>query len=448
MILHLPNAGLPLTRRERWGTVVLIALITGMTAIDQSASWYGSWGETGAALDKTTTITYPALAAVAAWFASAPGRRRFQGMVRASSRKPYSLPLHAVVSVGAYATLGTLVALAGMWTVTARTATFGRVPLLELVVVLCGYAAAAGFGLLVGSTLPSLIAPVAAVVVVYGTEYLADTGKPSLSPLAGLVVADSRERTYRETLIWVLGLRAFFLLAVALLFAALATRAASVWLLPFALVCATATPLLWVGDSGMKVDPAAMREVCDAHGTVSVCMTAARSHAAGQIYRVLAPDLRLLAGISPGKVVLVEETISTDLTATVRDGTLTVPFGVVNGVDGDAHRANARDLQVQFTSTLLRSNCKPNAASQASAAPRATAADVVQAWLLQKVGIPIDGSGGLGAPALLPGEVDYTGIEDFRTSWGAATNRQRQTWLTLHRDGLISCTLTATDLKL
>ncbi|MFL6107937.1 MAG: hypothetical protein ACJ72L_13325 [Marmoricola sp.] len=358
------------------------------------------------------------------------------------------MPVRATLALGSVAAGGALLVVIVMWLLTAAAANFGSVPLLELVVVVCGFIATAGFGVFVGSVFPSLVAPVAAVVTVYGAEYLADTGKPSLYPLAGLVVADSRERTYRETMLWVLGVRSIWLLALAILFATLATRAASLWLLPFSLVCATATPLLAVGDAGMRIDPAALREICGSHGNVEVCMTAARSHVANDVYRAVNSDLQALNGINPGKVVLIEETIAPEPTATLRDGVLTIPFGVVNGLEGDAHMVNARDLQLQVTSTLLRSNCRLAPPTENSGPPKATPADVIQAWMLKKTGIPIDGTAALGSPALLPGQLDYTPVEGFRHAWDSATDDRREAWLIRNREKLISCTLDATDFEL
>jgi len=65
--------------------------------------------------------------------------------------------------------------------------------------MLCGFAAAAAFGAALAVLLPAVMAPVAAVLALYGCTVIVNASNPAVYPLLGLSVADSRERTYRET---------------------------------------------------------------------------------------------------------------------------------------------------------------------------------------------------------------------------------------------------------
>ncbi len=91
--------------------------------------------------------------------------------------------------------------------ITALTASYGYPPLMSVLITSLGYVACAAFGSLASKVAPSYFAVAASVVLLYVLQIFADSGNPSLSFLAGVEVADSRERTYRQTALWMLSMR-------------------------------------------------------------------------------------------------------------------------------------------------------------------------------------------------------------------------------------------------
>src|SRR4051794_5423710 len=78
--------GLPFYREERFGVGLVVVAVTTFWMLAHRPEWVGSWGETVAALETSTILTYPLIAAFAAWISSRPRRHHFLSLIQAGSR--------------------------------------------------------------------------------------------------------------------------------------------------------------------------------------------------------------------------------------------------------------------------------------------------------------------------------------------------------------------------
>ncbi|MCX6400626.1 MAG: hypothetical protein NTX33_11950 [Propionibacteriales bacterium] len=430
--------------RQLWSTGSAVALATVWSLVPLYGDWFGSWGETTYAIDSSTTLAYPLLAGIAAWVASGPRRRRYAWLEVSAARTSFESALRAAARTALPAILGCLIVVAVAMMATGTEATYGKPQFVALAPVVAGFGSAACFGVLVGRLLPSALSPVAAVVSVFAIEVFVDIGNPSLQGFAGLAVADGRDRTFRFTETWMLELRALWLVALGWLFLALASRAASRWLVPFAAVCLLAVPLLVVGPAGLKVDEAAYEPVCrEEAGDVTVCLSAARSHAADEVARAIGPVVVLLRGLQGDGWDFVEEDIADDPSFALRDDRLLIPFGVVHGNSSNAHVVDERMFQASLIESILPRCVDLSQNSQGKA--YATIADAIQRWVLTELGIPTDGQTGYQFPNLSEYLYDYSKVSAFDERWVGLTSSERQDWFSIHGRALLGCGLTFLD---
>lgn len=286
-----------------------------------------------------------------------------------------------------------------------------------------------------------MIAPVLAVVTVYAIEVFVDTGNPSLRTLAAFVVADPRERTYLAADSWILVLKAAWLLAVAWLLLEAASNAASRWLMPFGAACLLAVPLILAGDTGLKPLEAAFEVNChDVAADTRLCMSAARDHARDEAWPALEPLTVKLHGLQGKQWVFREESISADPFPIRTGDKLTVPFGVVSGVSGNAHVVDDKMVQSDIASRLF-SRCPSDSSTTSRGKPRATIQTVVHAWLLAELDIPHDETAGFEFPHLTEDTLDYTQVSDFAGWFNNLSDNQRAQWFAQHGAKLLDCTL-------
>lgn len=427
-----------------WLVGLVVVAISAVSAGVRYGEWIGSWGETSRAFETTTVLAYPAVAGVAAWFASAARRRRFDWMAATSSRDPLVLQLRLVALVAGPAILGSVAVCAVMSSLTAVEADFGTPPVAALGPVLVGYLAASCVGVVVARWLPTVISPVAAIVLVYAIEVLVDTGNPSLRSLASFIVADPRERTYLAAATWLLIAKASWLLAVSWLLLEASLARTTRWLVPFGACCLLAVPLLLTGDTGLKRVEAAYEPVCHAaQPNLTVCMSAGRDHTYKQVEAAVGPVQAKLRGLESRGWVFREETIAADPNPSYVMNELVVPFGVVSGVSGNSHRADPRMMQADIARRLL-AMCPPSVPSP-SAKPAATPQDVVYRWLLEQLDLPTDGSEGYMFPNLSDGLIDYSDAEAFMQSFESMSSEERAQWFESRGAALLSCDLTLTE---
>jgi hypothetical protein len=427
---------------------VVVAGATAASLVTSTAQWLGSWGETGAALEDATIIGYPIAAGLAAWQFSAPKRQRFVLAVRASSRSRFELEGRSVLALGISAALGALAPGALALLLTGLHASYGHPPRLPTFVALLGYLPSVALGALAASILPSFFAAAASAVLLYVLQIFGDSGDPALSFLAGVEVADSRERTYRETAMWMLSLRGVLIICVAIAFVAIAARKSRIAGAAAAAVCLVSSPLLFVGADGMSVSSSALQAKCQSYSDeLRVCMTAARFHTADTVAKYASTELGLLDGISADGTTL-EEIGLTHSSASILSagGHLTIPFEVANGVYGEAHTVSRGQLLTDISTAILRGNCGPDRGSEFANRPKARPVDVIQYWMMRKLAIPTDGSGSLGAPAVSPDILDYSSVTKFQQAWDALDSTQRRNWIGMHRDAIIQCNVSSSDL--
>lgn len=332
--------------------------------------------------------------------------------------------------------------------VTAGEATFGSFPAVSLLVVCCGVFAAAAFGLLVGSVVTPLVAGPVALVVVYAIPLVADSGRAGLAPLAGLMIADDRERTYFHTATEILAIRGLWVLALAAVFLALAARTSNGWLVPTSFACLLSVPLLLAGQGAMQPIPGASDEVCTTdRESVTVCMTRARAHAEGGIRDAIDPALAVLRPLGQDGLELREELLPGSLTAEIVEDVLIVPFAPTNGVSGEAHRVGEDDMVVTVLNRVLRDNCNAALPSESSGRSPGTASDVILETALTDAGVSMDGRGPIDTPLLTEDFIDWSDVSEFRADWKDASSASRNAWLKDHRSHVVRCDLAPGDLQ-
>lgn len=135
-----------------WLAGVLVSVVSAVSVAVRFAEWYGSWGETGRALENSTVLTYPLVAGVAAWYASASKRRRYEWMIASADRKAREIHGRVAALVAGFAVVGCLAVGAAMAAVTASEATFGSPVGTVLLPVVAGYVASACLGVLPRTT--------------------------------------------------------------------------------------------------------------------------------------------------------------------------------------------------------------------------------------------------------------------------------------------------------
>ncbi len=236
---------------------------------------------------------------------------------------------------------------------------------------------------------------------------------------------------------------------LAALLVAIASRSSQLASTAAAVACLIASPLLFVGADGMSVVPSSMQATCRAYDDgIKICMTAARMHTADAVHTYAARELAWLKGMSPNGVTLDEVNVSKSGTVVIsKDDHVTIPFEVANGVHGEAHVVNGDQLMANISMTLLRENCTGAGANDASGRPVARTVDVMQYWLMRKLGIKTDGSDMFGAPALDPTILDYSPVSAFQRSWDALDSNSRSRWYAEHRADVVNCTVSPQSLS-
>lgn len=430
--------GLPISRRERTVVVLAVAVVSALSVGNLYSGWYGSWGETARALQVTTLLTYPLLAALSAWLTGAPRRRRYQWMVGTGVSGALRLRILWVTAIAGLGFAGMLPVFVVACVMTGSEADFGSFPGLELLLIATGTVAAIAFGLALASALPPMLAPILATVIVYGGEYLLDTGTPSMEQYAGFVVADQRERTYLEPTPWVLIVQCFLLACLALLFLAAAVRSRS-WLFPLAGACLAATPLIMVGSSNYSVSHAALQPVCQEQNDYTLCMTRARAHTMDEVVESIEPAMTMMDSFSGQRLTLAEESIR--ISTLEERGTvgMVVPFAITSGIDGDSHRVVRDELVVDVTNAVLRGSCG-SGRSGGYVAKSATAQDVLQEWVLRELNIPLEGVSYAQIP-LSEDFVDWSPVASFRSAWNDASPDARLRWFDQHGGDVLTCDL-------
>lgn len=441
-------SGLPVSRNQQIAIGLLIAVITAVSLLPDIAMWRGSWGETGAALEISTILSYPAVGALAAWIGTAGRRQHFEVAILANSRSRVELYSRLIIRLSLIASAGFLIIAGAGLIATATQANFGSIPVLSLLAVCAGFFVTAAFGVLIGTILPTYVAPVVVIAAIYAGGYFIDSGRPSVAPLSALMIADGRDRTLLETLAWVQGARIVFFLAAGWAMLALAARHRTLWLIPFSIACLMATPLLLAGRSTLQPVPGAARPVCTDRADLRVCLTTARSHEVSDVINDAQPLFRKLDGLSPDKFVLIEQTLPGLGETRLTNDELIVRFGIVNGIFNDAHQVDSQELIMQLTGRILQGNCISDNATGTDGRPFADPADVLEASVLTALNIPIDGTASFNAPILTENVYDWSRVADFRTSWNDATPAAKKRWFHQHAADVIGCTYDKNDLDL
>lgn len=435
--------GIPTARTERWGTALgVLALTLGLMFADP-APWHGSWGETTASIERTTALSYPLVAAAAAWVAARPNRQRFAALLEGAARPPTAIWAWTCFTVFASAAVGLGLASAGAAAVTAHEATYGSPDAAAAISLLAGCFLASALGTATGRYLPAVVAPAAAAAVVYFVGLGLDTGSPGLAPFAALVVADPRERTFLHVEGWAYLLRATFLSALALWLLAVAARSIVMRRVCMIAVCLTATPLLYVGADVMTVQASAVEPVC-LRGEPTICMTSARFHVAADVQSIGREVMAALPGLFPDGLLLLEDQL-TARGAALSSKEHVVTFSTVNGVHGEAHIVDRDDLVLLLSNRLLRDKCPSPAQSLAGDGqmPRvpATANMAIQRALLRELRVQLDAPDIFDAPEFSENAVDWSVLHGFDIEWDSMKGPQRRDWLTKHGKGVLTCSV-------
>lgn len=440
----------PLRRGAPLAGVMAAAVLAGY--VGRWNEWVGVWSETEQHIGSGLIVGIPVAAGLGAWAGAVDARAGFDELRRATGRHAMVVALRDATEPAAWVVLGALLGSLPAMTATARSAP-GRPSLLPVLAQMACVAAATASGQKVGSRFPWLLsAPACAVATYVGLGFLSFNAE---SWLIALTPLDDRSATFLHTVWWVLVAQTVWW---ALVFASVvAHRAGSSRPALFALVGAgiAAAPMLLVTPDTRVVTTGAAVISCSRQAEVTVCFPKAKKSAAPAAARETAKARRVLAGLLPAPVALVDDEAEGVSAAADRsiagavarqhaDGRYVLRLSAAGGLS-----AYTRLDPNQFHYYLINDLVPVSVAylsSSRTLRPKATPTDVIHRWYLMKVGVPIDGSGGPGAPGLTDAFLDYRGHEEDRTAFEALTADDRAEWFRRHASAIATGTLTWSEL--
>lgn len=412
--------------------------------------WLGVWSETQRHLGTAFIFAMPVAAAIGAFVGATTARNGMDAMRRAAGRGQLQVQARAILEPAAWTGLGYLLGTLPALVATAVTAEHGSPRLTPFLAHLACLAAVSALGQVAGSRLPWYLgAPIAAAAVYVALGFLsfnADAVLVSLTPI------DDRRVAFEPILTWVLLVQALFWLAIVVQVLLRRTglrRSASAVLVVVGLA---ASPLLYVTPDTRGVDVSAARLDCAAaSSTLTLCLPRAKEVVRDQLAPELDRAARLLAGLLPRAVAVLDDEAA-DISASInRDIAATEAQQQARGAEvirlseaGDISASTRIDTdQVHYGLIAYLvppgpapSDPEPGDPGRVDPRAPATPADVLWRWYLTEVGAPIDGSGPVGGPVLADRFVDYGGHEadlDFITELSTS---ERTAWFARHASSI------------
>lgn len=422
--------------------LVLLALASSLGTIiammTVRALWDGSWGETSAYFQTSTRVTYPLVAGFAAAMGSFWRSRGADWLHVGAARSAWQVHGSLVAALWLAASIGVLLGVAPAVVVTAEYAQYGAPNVPAYITPVAGIVLPVALGYGLGRLMPvGVSAPGSTVLVYLALVYLDPFSSNVLLPLAGITVADDRERTFLAEIPWVTWLKSCFLVLAGLLALALLVRrlaGSRAWLA----LCAgiLLAPLLWIGPGGMAVDQSARMPVCQPFNEAAtgqlLCISRARDHARRELQRTFSQASTFL----PEEFVIGEETLADDGATRDVDATFSPTVDGRLAHDPDRNEVLSSFLWLQFQSS-------PECASEPLASSAETIGEprfIVHEYLFSTL-IPDPGDSFVEPP---PSTSQYRWVGEantFKVKWLGMSDAEKQKFLRVNWKDIASCSL-------
>ncbi|MFE4001494.1 hypothetical protein ACFX43_22200 [Nocardioides sp. YIM B13467] len=267
--------------------------------------------------------------------------------------------------------------------------------------------------------------------------YLDPFSSNVLLPLAGITVADDRERTFLAEIPWVTWLKSCFLVLAGLLVLALLVRrlaSSRAWL---ALCAGTLlAPLLWIGPGGMAADQSASMPICrpldEAANGQLLCISRARDHARRDLQRTFSQASVFL----PEEFVIGEEALADGGAMREIDATFSPT------VDGRlAHNPDRNEVLSSFLWLQFQSSPKCALAPMPSnTEPTGEPRFIVHDYLFSKL-IPHPGDSFVEQPQIMS-QYRWVGeASSFKEKWLGMSDAEKRGFLRANWRDIASCSL-------
>jgi hypothetical protein len=423
------------------------------------SQWLGVWSETQQHLGTAFILAIPAAAGVGAWVGAGNKRGGLEELQRGASRRPITIALREYVEPAVWTGWGYIAGSLPAGVATALTATSDRPRLLPACAQLLCVAGATATGQLVGSRLPWFLgAPVCAAVAYAGLGFVSFNAE---SLLVALTPIDERWMTFHATLWWVLLLQAAFW---AFMFLQAVVRRAGHTTAAFGVLVAAGlvvAPLLSVTPKTRSVPVAGVQMSCVDQANTAVCVPMAKRLLAPELMRAAVQAAQLLQGLLPTRAAYVDDeargvSIAADrsieqvVSEQASAGRSPVYFSRAGDLSAYTHldRNQFHYSLVAFAVPVSTVGvARENASASSRGLPVATPSDVLQRWYLRQLGVPIDGTGGPGAPYLEEQHLDYRAHPQAVERFERLTAAERADWFFEHASVIREGALTWSDLE-
>ena len=434
--------GLPLT--------VAVATSIIVTYAGRSEAWMGLWSETTNYVGIAFIFAIPAAAGAGAWVASGNRRSGLDEQARGASRSPVLVAFRQFTEPAVWVVAGYALGLAPALVATAVLADVGRPLILPLVAQLACLCGATSLGQALGSRLPWYLgAPLVAAVAYVGLGFLsfnADSILVSLTPI------DERWMTFHQIAWWVLLLQTTFW-AMIMLHSVL-RRVSRPTLSFIALFSAglAATPLLYVTPATRTAPSylAAMR--CTNERDLGVCLPYAKNGLRDDLTTEAGRATAALSGLFPAEIALIDDEArgsSKSADREIQEAVSQVderrePFFMSRAGDLSATaELDVNQFHYRFIAFAIPPVTAPDPPSTGK--PHASPTDLIHRWYLQNLGVPVDGTGGVGSPYLDDAFLDFGMHPDEVRAFEEAADPDRVAWFSRHAAALRSGNLTWND---
>lgn len=443
---------LVLTWRRGLPLCIVIALSLPVTYVGRWDQWLGIWSETQNYVGIALIFGIPAAAAAGAWVGAHNGRSGVHALQEGASISATRVAVRELGELVVWVAAGFALACAPAYLATALTADVGHPRLLPIISQLACLAGSAAVGHGVGTRVPWYMgAPVCAAVAYVLLGFLsfnADSVLLSLTPI------DERWMTFHRILWWVLSLQA--LMWVLVLTASIFRRGS----LPRAqlgcliLAGLAAAPLLYVTPATRTVSTPSTQMGCTTRGTTTICIPLAKSalrdnlttqadRAQEVLHGLLSSDAAFIDDEARGVSYSADRSIDFVAAEQSRQGHELVFFSRAGDLSSKT-RVDTNQFHYSLIAALAPASpgdFKPPAPGETPVLPAATPTDVIHRWYLTTLGVPIDGSGGVGAPLLDGRFLDYNQHASDVEAFEGMDAPQRARWFAANAASLSDGTL-------
>ncbi|MFB9315342.1 hypothetical protein [Nocardioides plantarum] len=443
---------LVLTWRRGLPLCLALAVSLPATYVGRWDQWLGVWSETQNYVGIAFIFGVPAASAAGAWVGAQNARGGVSALQAGASASPICVAVRELGEPVVWIWAGFVLACTPAYVATALTADVGHPRPLPIVAQLACLGGMTTLGHLAGTRMPWYLgAPVcaaAAYVLLGFLSFNADRLLLSLTPV------DERWMTFHHIIWWVLVLQALLwtlVIAAVVLRRAALPRAASGALVAAGLAAA---PLLYVTPATRAVTASDVEMACTTEADTTICLPRAKSELEGALMAQASRGLDLLEGLLPSEVAFIDDeargvspdadrSINTVTAEQHRQGRVLVFFSEAGDLSART-QLSTDQFHYGLIAALIPASPVDVGDTEPGGEvilPTATPTDAIYRWYLTALDVPVDGSGGAGAPLLDDRYLDYSQHAADIDAFEGMDAVERASWFESHtqslRDGTV-----------